>query len=70
MGREVMETQEEWEKLWFSISMLHWEHHLEGLLECMRMYVHPEAFKYHHASHGIFMTLSVLTLLPLLLLLI
>ncbi len=69
MGREVMPTQEEWEKVWFSISKLHWEHQFEGLLPCMRQFVHPEAFKYHREnSYGGYLTVGLLSLIPLLLL--
>ncbi len=60
MGRKVMATQEEWEKTWFALSSLHWENQMEGVLECMRHFVHPEAFKYGwKKSAGEFLKVSV-----------
>lgn len=70
MGRLVVNSDEDWRKIWMSISRLHWEMQLEGLLPCMKEYVHPEAFKYEpRPSAGSYLTLSVLSLIPLLLLL-
>ena len=71
MGREVVETQEKWEDIWFTLSKLHWENQIEGLLECMKSFVHPEAFKYRrHPSYGSSLTVSALTLVLAVLLLI
>ena len=70
MGRKAVATDEEWSKIWFAISKLHWENQMEGILDCMKSFIHPEAFKYEpRKSAGSFLTLSVLSLLPLLLLL-
>eukprot|EP00826_Nyctotherus_ovalis_P050888 TRINITY_DN629_c0_g1_i5.p1 TRINITY_DN629_c0_g1~~TRINITY_DN629_c0_g1_i5.p1 ORF type:complete len:289 (-),score=63.93 TRINITY_DN629_c0_g1_i5:132-998(-) len=68
MGRKVVNTQAEWEDIWYSISRLHWEVHLEGLPVCMRQYVHPETFKYFRSYSGALTSFSALTLLALLLL--
>lgn len=46
MGRKVVETDEEFREIWMAITRIHWEAQLEGLPECMKLYVHPEAWKY------------------------
>jgi len=70
MGRKVMASEEDWEKIWFTISRLHWEAQLEGLADCMKHFVHPEAFKYTwKKSYGGYLTLSVIPLIAMLLLL-
>lgn len=69
MGRKVVASQEEWEKIWFAISKLHWDVHLEGLAQCMKQYVHPETFKYEKSSFGNLISVSTLSLFALLLIL-
>ncbi len=71
MGRKVMESDQEWEDTWFSLSRLHWENQMEGVLDCMKHFVHPEAFKYQmrRKSAGSFLSVSVLAMIPLALLL-
>eukprot|EP00826_Nyctotherus_ovalis_P004568 TRINITY_DN1099_c0_g1_i9.p1 TRINITY_DN1099_c0_g1~~TRINITY_DN1099_c0_g1_i9.p1 ORF type:complete len:269 (+),score=37.15 TRINITY_DN1099_c0_g1_i9:481-1287(+) len=50
MGREVMSSQEEWEDAWSAISTLHLEERLEGMPECVRQHLYPDAFKYSSTS--------------------
>ncbi len=70
MGSKVFKDKTEWQRLWFTISEVHWEAHIEGLLECMREYVHPEAFKFQKVnSFGGFITAPMAGLIALLLLL-
>jgi len=70
MGREVMSDQVEWEKTWYSIGKLHWEHQIEGVLPCMKQYVHPEIFKYeHHFNFSGYLSLGLITFLSLFLML-
>jgi hypothetical protein len=71
-GREVFANgtagEKEWHDTWFALAKLHWEYAIEGLLPCMKRFVHPEAFKYQPHGSGSFLTISVTTLLSLLLL--
>lgn len=69
-GREVMPDENSWKDVWRAISYLHWENQMEGVLECMKDYVHPDAFKYDRKiSFAGYWTLSLVTLLPLIMLL-
>jgi hypothetical protein len=65
MGRKVVKTQEEFEDVWYAISRLHWEVHLEGLAPCMRQYVHPETFKFIKDSSASFIPVSILSFIAL-----
>jgi len=69
MGSEKYETIAEFAKVWRAISRLHWENHLEGLADCMKWFVHPEAFKYDpHYNAASFLTVPLALLLALILL--
>lgn len=71
MGALVYTDKTEWEKLWFTLSEIHWEAQLEGLLPCMHRFVHPEAFKYgEKKSYGSFLTASLASIIAILFLLI
>jgi len=68
-GRKVFTDEKEWERVWFALSKIHWEHQMEGLNDCMKQYIHPEAFKYqHHINAGSYLSFSVLALISMLLL--
>ena len=70
MGHKVASSDEEWGKIWMAISRIHWEVQLEGLLPCMKAYVHREAFKYEPVvSSGSYLPLSILSLISLLMML-
>lgn len=69
MGRKVVSSQAEWEKIWHVISMLHWETQVQGLAHCMKQYVHPEIFKFETNLSAPMVTTPLLSLLALLLLL-
>lgn len=69
-GRKVYKDEESWKTLWRAISRLHWENQMEGVLECMKDYVHPDSFKYDRKKSGsTYLTISLATLLSLILLL-
>ncbi len=73
MGGKVYHDPADWQRMWFTLSELHWEAHMEGLLDCMREYVHAEAFKFavkKIPSRGEFLAASVATAVTLFVLLI
>eukprot|EP00829_Urostomides_striatus_P001967 TRINITY_DN1212_c0_g1_i3.p1 TRINITY_DN1212_c0_g1~~TRINITY_DN1212_c0_g1_i3.p1 ORF type:complete len:755 (+),score=195.01 TRINITY_DN1212_c0_g1_i3:48-2267(+) len=49
-GREVMPNDESWAEVWRAIGKLDWEDQIEGLLDCMKQYVHPNLFRYDRKS--------------------
>jgi len=68
-GRKVFETDVEWHKTWLALNRLHWEHQMEGLNECMKHFIHPEAFKYEvHKSYGSYMGFTIIGLISMILL--
>lgn len=70
-GRDVMPDEESWKNVWRAMSKLHWENQMEGVLECMKDYVHPDAFKYdRQKSFGSYLSISLVSLFSLILLLI
>lgn len=46
MGEKVFDDPDQWADTWKSLFLLHYEPHFEGLLDCMKKFIHPDAFKY------------------------
>jgi hypothetical protein len=68
-GQERYKTLPEFAKVWKALSKLHWDNQLEGLADCMKQYVHPEAFKYDpHYNGASYMAVPLAVLLTLILL--